>query len=210
MKVYTCDETFEAMMTCIYEAWASGAGHRNLRLELEPVEQRELFCEYIHVEGDAGKAERVVSAIRKKISPEAFRWVYQAAMNDEKGRLDSIYRFLLLGFYYGRTITDMLGEAHVMEILRLKRKTGNEAGFFREIARFVSMDGKVYVSHIEPKCNILDQVAPHFADRMPSEYWIIIDDNRKLAAVHPKEAEFYLTVLSDEELIRLKKKRICM
>ena len=204
VTIFTCESSFEAMMTCIYAAWASRLGHRNLRLALEPVEQQELFCDYIHVEPDSEKASRVVQSIQRKISWEAFQWVYQAAMNDEEGRLDSIYRFLLLGFHYGRQITNMLGEAHVMEILRLQRKTGNEAGFFREIARFSCIGGKVYVSHLEPKCNVLDQVARHFVDRMPSEYWIMIDDNRKLAAVHPKDEDFYLTILSEEEFVRLK------
>lgn len=29
------------------------------------------------------------------------------------------------------------------------------------------------------------EVPLHFADRMPSENWMIIDDNRKKAVVHP-------------------------
>lgn len=29
MTIYTCENTFEAMMTCIYDAWASKEGHQN-------------------------------------------------------------------------------------------------------------------------------------------------------------------------------------
>ena len=36
MIVYTCEDTFEAMMTCIYDAWASKEGHQNIRLKTEP------------------------------------------------------------------------------------------------------------------------------------------------------------------------------
>lgn len=46
MTVFTCRDNWEDILTCIYEAWASGKGHRNIRLELEPVSQQELFCEY--------------------------------------------------------------------------------------------------------------------------------------------------------------------
>lgn len=35
---------------------------------------------------------------------------------------------------------------------------------------------------------------------MPSEYWVMVDDNRRLAAVHPKDKDFYLTVLNTEEM----------
>lgn len=61
----------------------------------------------------------------------------------------------------------------------------------------------VFVGHMEPKNNIVYEVALHFADRMPSEYWIIVDDNRGVAAVHPADGEIYLRHLSAEEQGRL-------
>lgn len=251
--IFTCNDSFEAMMTCVYQAWDSRLGHRNIRLMLEPVEQQELFCDYIHVEGDPEKTEKVVRSIRRKISDEAYSQIFKAAMAFEPDRLDTIYRFLLLGFTYGRKVTDMLFEPAVIRILELSRKVGNEAHYFREFTRFVSVnlrpvisavpsswesasfgqsvsygespalrtsaqDGsprqglseKVYVAHIEPKCNILTITARHFEDRMPSEHWIILDDNRLLAAVHPKDQPFYLTTLSPfhlEHLLELEKER---
>ena len=50
MTVFTCSDEWEAMMTCIYRAWESGLGHRNIRLELESVLQQELFCNYVHID----------------------------------------------------------------------------------------------------------------------------------------------------------------
>ena len=204
MTVYTCAESLEAMMTCIYEAWAARRGHQNVRLELEPIFQQEMFCEYIHVDADQGKAEKVIRSIQRKISFEAWIQIYYAAMSFEPGRLDVIYRFLVLGFAYGKRITDMLTAAPVSELFRLKRKVGNEMHYFREFTRFTSLDGKVYVSHVEPKCNVVAMVAEHFSDRMPSEHWMIIDDNRSIAAVHPKDQSFYMTELSDKEMRVLK------
>lgn len=199
MYVYTCDDKFESMMTCIYDAWASRRGHSNICLELEPISQPELFKEYIHVDSDREKAERVVRSIQNKISMRAYGQIYRAAMSIEADRLDAIYRFMILGFARGREVTEMLGNPWVMRILELGRKTANEAHYFREFTRFVSVDRKVYVSHIEPKCNVLTMTAEHFADRMPSEHWIIIDDNRETAAVHPANQPFYMTMLSKVE-----------
>ena len=42
-------------------------------------------------------------------------------------------------------------------------------------------------------------MAEHFADRMPSEHFVIVDDNRRLAVVHPKDEELYFMYLTDEE-----------
>ena len=48
-----------------------------------------------------------------------------------------------------------------------------------EFARFNSIGNKVYVCHLEPESDVIYEVSLHFADRMPSENWLIIDDNRK-------------------------------
>lgn len=58
MIVFTCEDTFEAMMTCIYEAWASKAGHKNIKLKTEPIGNLELFCEYRHTDGDMEKCRK--------------------------------------------------------------------------------------------------------------------------------------------------------
>ena len=47
------------MLTCIYEAFNSGMGHKNIKLMLEPIREYTLFDEYVHVNGDVDKAEKV-------------------------------------------------------------------------------------------------------------------------------------------------------
>lgn len=204
MTIYTCEEKLEAMMTCIYTAWEERLGPEHIRLEVEPLFQQELFASYIHVDVDREKAQKVVRSIQRKISFEAWQQVYLAAMSDDPVRLDAIYRFLRLGFAYGKNVTHMLAAEPVMELMRIKRRTENEMHYYREFARFSSVEGNVYVSHVEPKCNVLAMTAEHFADRMPSEYWMMIDDKRRIAAVHPKDQAFYMTELSDGEFLRLR------
>lgn len=205
MRIYTCKDNYEGMMTCIYVAWewALKNGHDNVKLMKEPILQQSLFDEYIHVEADAEKASKVTNSIIKKISTEAYINVYYATLSCDD-TLDDIYRFLRLGFKVGGRITSMLTEASVIKMMEIKRKIGNEIHFFREFARFASIDGKVYVCHIEPKNNTAYMVGKHFADRMPSEYWIIVDDIRKLAVIHPKDEDMYVSFLSDAEMNLLK------
>ena len=42
--------------------------------------------------------------------------------------------------------------------------------------------------------------AEHFEDRMPSENWIIVDDTRRLAVIHPKDEEIYISYLNEKEM----------
>lgn len=205
MRVFTCVNRFEDMMTCIYNAWcwALKHGHENLRLEREPVYQGTLLDEYVHVDADAGKVEKVVRSIKNKISDQAYLYVFYAALSEEEAALDAIYRFLRIGFANGAKVCSMYTNEQVMRLLELKRRVGKEAHYFREFARFNLIGEDVYVCHLEPKNNVVLLVGEHFADRMPSEHWMIIDDNRRLAVVHPKDEENYMRYLTEEEFLKL-------
>ena len=51
MKVFTCRDRYDDMATCIYEAWSMAlqVGHDHVMLMKEPVEQLDMFADYIHV-----------------------------------------------------------------------------------------------------------------------------------------------------------------
>lgn len=93
-----------------------------------------------------------------------------------------------------------------MRLFELDRKVSNEAHYFKEFIRFASYENRVLVSHIEPKSNVLSLVSPYFSDRLPSENWMIIDDGRRFAMVHPADQECYLTSLSPDEMRELSQK----
>lgn len=198
--IFTCRDQFDDMMTCVYEAWASRLGHSNVRLKADPIGNLELFCEYRRTEADPVKTKSVIRTICKKISFRAYTMVYRAAMADQPDKLDAIYRFLNIGFYCGPSIIHRMQEPAVMRLLELDRKVANEAHYFHEFVRFSAMAHNTLVSHIAPKSNVLTLIAPHFADRMPSENWMIIDDTRLLAVVHPSDSDYYLTPLSEQDM----------
>lgn len=204
MMVFTCEDEFEGMLTCIYDAWewALKNGHNNLRLEVEPVLQSSLFDSYHHVDADSDKAKKVARSIRNKISTKAYIAVYYASLFQEDV-LDVIYRYLRVGFKVGAKVDQILTEPSVMKMMEVHRKVGNEIHYFREFMRFHSLADKLYISHFEPKCNVAYQVATHFAERMPSEHWMIVDDNRQIAVVHPADEELYVQILTKDQFERL-------
>lgn len=204
MIIFTCKDTFEDMMTCVYDAWASGEGHRNIRLQTEPVGNLELFCEYRHIDADMEKSKKVVRSIQKKISFSAYKMVFRCAMSDLPDKLDRIYRFLLLGFTYRENVTSMLQHPYVIAMFEADRRVGNETHLFREFLRFQSLPNGVLAAHIEPKSNLLTLLSPAFDDRLPSENWMIVDDTRRLAVIHPADEETYLTSLDEREFEQLK------
>lgn len=202
MHIFTCENKYEDMMCCIYRAWekALSVGHDNVRLITEPVGQEILFAEYTHVDFEEDIYRSVVSSISRKLSGRILFDIHYCSLYHAEDTLQAIYNFLIKAFKVGPSIVDYLGDPDVMRLFEIRRSVGREAHYFREFARFTSMDGQVYICHLEPKSNVIEIVGQHFADRMPSEHFMIIDDNRHIAVVHPKDEENYLRLLSSDEI----------
>lgn len=208
MRIYSCNDRFEDMMTCVYDAWCGAIEervHHNIKLVREPIYQQNMFDDYIHVDADSDKVTKVVRSIRNSISDEAYMYVFYATLSAEEDALQAIYNFLRVGFEVGARACSMYTNPYVMRIMELKRRVGNESHHFREFARFTSLENKVYVCHLEPKNNVVMLVGAHFADRMPSEHWVIVDDCRHIAVVHPKDEDNYLRYLTDDEFNTLRR-----
>lgn len=207
MIIFACKDNFEDMMCCLYDAWEAGIkyGHDNILLRKEPIEQQTLFDEYIHVDYNEEKYNKVIRSIQNKLSFQIYMDIYYVAMSREEDALDTIYGYLRLGFKRGPAIRKCYTEDVVMRMMELRRNVGNELHYFQEFVRFVSMDNRLYIAHMEPKNNVTFLVANIFVDRMPSENFMIIDDNRKFAVVHPKDGELFIQLLTDEELVSLQR-----
>lgn len=193
MTIYMCSPDLEGILCGVYDAWASRKGHGNVRLELSGGYQEiELFSEYVEVESNHEKAAKVSSSICRKLSAEVYRRVSTAALSAEPGRADHIYRFLVQAFRYGPGILDMLQLPEVYEIFRICRSVTNESHQLIEFVRFSQGPGNVLISRIGPKNDVLMLIGPHFADRLPEENWLIYDENRQKAAIHPAGGRFLL------------------
>ena len=79
-------------MTCIYDAWSEALriGHDQIQLKKEPILQQTMFDEYVHVDGDNVKAEKVIRSVRRDISDEAYLDVYYATLSAEEDALQAI------------------------------------------------------------------------------------------------------------------------
>lgn len=202
MRIYTCVPEWEAMLTAIYTAFECKLGHNNLMLLTEPLEQMNLFDEYVHVDSDGEKAAKVAESIKRKISPLFYHEMATTAMAYESDALDNIYHMLILGFAYGPSVLDMLKFKDVMRNREIRKRIGNEACRFKEAIRFHQI-GTAYIAHIEPKSRIAEYLGPAFCDRMPSENFIIVDDIHMDAVIHEANKDFYIKKLTADELDQL-------
>lgn len=204
MVIYWCRETFESILTGVYNAWMSRLGHENVKLKLESSGSLELFAEYRDAEESREKAEKVIRAVRSKISGLALEWIYNVSLSYDEERADKIYRFLIYGFHYGRKVTECLQIPAVHAVFHLNRHIAHETHLLTGFVRFSEMDGGILFSRIGPKNDVLPLLTPHFADRLRTERFIIYDEHRKKASAYdPKNGWMLFTVDSRQWQERL-------
>ncbi len=203
IKIYRCEDTIEDIFTGIYDAWASGVGHDNIRIKVKIKEQSEnleLFAEYIDVVSDNEKANKVARSIENKISVQAYEMVLSASLAESVDKGDFIYRFLILGFYMGANVVNHLTHTAVIQIFELSRNVNNEVHHFLGFLRFSETKNHILFSKIKPKNDVIQLIAPHFSDRLQSENFVIYDEKRKTAVVHFSNQNWFYTNDSDLNL----------
>ena len=201
MKIFTYDDNFYALASCIYTAWEYSLCHKDesIKLQKHLFTQQDLFSEIIYVSTDINKAKKVIESIKCKLSIQTYETVYMAFLY-YKDTGNDIYNYLRLAFKYGKNINSMSGEEVVMKLLKFQTAVSREIHSYKEFTRFKEVGEDLFLATIEPKHDILAELAYHFKNRMPSLNWIIIDCSRSIALIHPKDGDCYLQTVEKNEL----------
>ncbi|MDO5292409.1 MAG: TIGR03915 family putative DNA repair protein [bacterium] len=202
--IYICEDSIEGIFTSVYDAWASGYGHVNNYLQMEGTQELRLFSEYIEVKPDLSKADKVTNTVKTKIGNEAYRLIYYMAVSNLKEKADHIYRFIILGLHYGPKVLDYLSNDTVSIMAKTYKRVSMEGHHYKGFIRFSEISGNILVSRIRPDNNILPLIANHFSDRFTIENFMIIDEARNIAVVHPAHKKWFIisTELMDQEVLK--------
>lgn len=203
IHIYLCENEIDGIFTGIYDAWASGFGHENVRVEAEAERTLSLFSRYHSVRTDPDKAEKVARSVRNKISEKAYHLIVRTALSADPDKADKIYRFLIAGFRYGSGVTVRFADPAVMAVFEASRYVANEAHLFREFIRFKQLNSGIYFGKIKPVNRIAVLMAPEFEDRMPSEDWAIYDETWQDVVVHRADGPWVLVRPEGDEWERM-------
>lgn len=209
MYVYLCENSIEGIFTGVYDAWASGYGHRNIRLSLDTPDTYELFYEYITVIPDENKSCMVGRTLRRHFGQEVYQDICQAILSQDTRRnshkqldkADCVYRTILYGFAMPdcdcHRVLQALGVPYIAHIFELSRATYYESHHLLGFLRFRELENGVLFASIHPKNDVLAVLAEHFTDRLPEEHFMIYDGNRRTAAIHRAGKGYIIVDASD-------------
>ena len=206
MVLFVCEDCIDGIFSGIYDAWASRLGHGNVGLRISGMENLELFAEYRTAITDAEKARKVADTIRCRMGETCYEYVYQAALADDGGKADDIYRVLVMGLskytdpYTAHHLMDKLQDPYVERVFRLSQRVGREAARYIEFVRFRELENGVLFSEIEAEGQILPLIGDHFSDRFPNEHFMICDHHRGDCLIHMSGRPWFIWKSAAEEL----------
>ena len=191
--VFVCENTFEGILTAIYDAYYSRMDENMTGVCTLDNQSYEFATDYVMVDTDLNKAESVKKAIADKISFKVLKDLYSVFLSCEAGRGEIIYRFLRVAFKMGKRVEGHLTDDWVRIVDKISRRVNREAHRLLGFIRFRELESGILLARIKPDNNVLEIIAPHFNDRMPEENWIIYDYKRGRACIHKRHKGFFIT-----------------
>lgn len=198
MTEYIYDATFEGFLCCVHAHYYMGKASN-----IAPAEDclQTSLLSTVQIKTEEEKAEIVYKAIEQKISPFDLRRVYRIFLSGEKGKEMQLLDYIRLGFIKGKRISSYHGNPVVRNAELLEKKVTIEAHRLNGLIRFSVLDGEILYAKIEPDNNVLELLAPHFADRYKSNPFIIHDLRRKKALVS-ELGQWYISGFDIEDVGR--------
>lgn len=199
MVNYIFDGTFEGLLTCIYEVYY----RRQIPDSIScGDQQQDLLSRSIHIDTDNLKADKVLESIRTKISQDALDHAFHAYLSEIEDIGVWIYRYLRLGWKVGPSVDSYLWEDEVAVVHKASRKVEWESHRMLGLIRFRELQGGIYYAPIGPDHNIVSLLAPHFAQRLSDQAWMIHDVKRDLAAMYNKK-DWTIAVIRQKKALPL-------
>lgn len=193
-KILLCEDSLEGVFSGIYEAYARKYSPEDTVLQVGEEDNYQLFSEYITIEADAVQTRKVSNTINREFGSDAFLDICRALATEDAGKGNAVYQTVAVGLKEKnrKKVMENLANIYVNKVSKLSVYTSNEIQHLKGFLRFQELENGMLYSKIGPKNNILTFLAPHFADRLPLENFVIYDEIRSLFVVHPAGAQWFL------------------
>lgn len=196
MNIYIYDDTFEGLLTAIYDSFYSknpplciyGKKESNAPL---------LLGETIEITTEMKKFKKVKNAIIDKIDFLALKKLYLVYLSNREDKAILILKYLKIAFKLGRDVHSFLNIEIIRLVDNVSRQVSHECHRFTGFVRFNCIDERFLYSSIEPDNDILELLGDHFKNRFPNEYFIIHDIYREKALIY--NTRFYEIIDMDNE-----------
>lgn len=193
-----CEDTIDGILTAVYEAYQIKKNegiesHDYIHIETKQPHTLRLFTHYETIITDMEKSAKVSRTIKQELGQDTFYDLCLAMLSHEEGKADSVYHTIVTGLrFHDRQVLQRLQESAIHHTFSCARGSNNELMHLRGFLRFEELENGILYAKIAPKSNILAFLMPHFSDRLPSDNFVIFDENRRLFGLHPRQKQWYM------------------
>lgn len=207
--ILRCENSMDGIFTAIYDGFvyknriqkANGGKYNDtIAIEIGDNGNYALFTDIVDIKTNQQKVKKTVETIKRKLGYGIYELVFNALCHFSADRATIVLGFLVRAFKIGQRIIEHMADKYAMEVFELSRKVSNEADKIRGFIRF-SDNGSFLMAEFAPKCDMIPVIMWHFSDRYPGENFVIYDENRQYAVVHPKYGDCFF--ISYDEYTRL-------
>ncbi|AWK50863.1 DNA metabolism protein [Clostridium beijerinckii] len=196
MKILIYDDTFEGLLTAIYDGFYSKKSPTSIYGKNE-TNAPLLLGDIIEIITDKVKLKKVRDAIINKLDLLALKKIYMVYLCNEKDKAMIIFEYLKIAFKLGHDVHSFLNIYAIRLVDDINRRVSMECHRFEGFVRFNYIDEKFLYSSIEPDNDILELLGDHFKNRFSSEYFIIHDISREKALIY--NGIFYEIIAMDKD-----------
>ena len=175
MLYFLYDNTFDGLLTCVFDAFNRKEFPENI---IGEDKQLPLFAESFNVITDDAKADRVLKALSKKISQSALDMLFIYFLSEMEEIEMRIFRYIRQALLSEKSIETNFADPDVLELSKIYRKVRREEERMRQFVRFQKTVDGIFFAVMDPAYNVLPLTARHFKIRYADQQWIIYDVKR--------------------------------
>ena len=176
MIIFVFDNTFEGLLTSVFEAYSRRVFPDALFPEGEPLP---LFHDEVFtVITEEEKAKRVWRGLQKKLSSGALSCLAQCWLAEEAETPMLLFRYIRKAVDAPRSIETNFADPDVLEFSRMWKRVDWERLRMLQFIRFQKVADGTFFAAVEPEKNALPLAIDHFKDRFADQPWLIYDIKR--------------------------------
>lgn len=199
MTVFFYDKTFEGLLTAIFDAYSRKIFSDHL-LEVGDVVPMFIEEEYTVVT-QQDRADRVWSALEKKMTKGALNMLSYVWLSEEEGSDDLLFRYIKKVIDSKISIETDFSDDDVLQMHKIARKVSHEELYLKQFVRFQKAADDIFFAPVSPRHNALPLAIPHFKDRFSDQKWVIYDIKRKYGYYYDLTTTVEITLDNDNHLL---------
>lgn len=181
-KTYLYDGTLFGFLTIVFNCYASKTLPQKICTKSDYTPN--FLDSPIWIPTDFEKSKRVFTGIEKNISYSTLYTTYYAFLSNEKDKDIYLLKYLCDGFKYGPKINNRLVIDYVLKVMNMKKRSFGECHRLKGLLRFQEVGNHIYYAPLHPDNNIIEPLAHHFINRLPTQNFILHDKIRNICLLY--------------------------